>query len=105
APDLRGYNDTDKPKGVRSYRVELLVGDVAALIDHAGAGRAAVVGHDWGGAVAWELALRHPERVRKLAALNAPHPAAFRRELRSPAQWLRSSYMLFFQLPWLPEWL
>jgi pimeloyl-ACP methyl ester carboxylesterase len=105
APDLRGYNETDKPKGVHPYRLERLVADVAGLIDQAGAERATLVGHDWGGAIAWEMAQRQPQRLDKLAILNAPHPAAFRRELRKPAQWLRSAYILFFQLPWLPEWL
>jgi pimeloyl-ACP methyl ester carboxylesterase len=104
-PDLRGYNLSDKPPGVGNYRLGALVDDVVALIDHAGGERAAVVGHDWGGAIAWALAMRHPQRVERLAILNAPHPAAFRRELANPAQWLRSWYMLFFQLPWLPEWL
>jgi pimeloyl-ACP methyl ester carboxylesterase len=105
APDLRGYNLSDKPPGVGSYRLSLLINDVVALIDHAGAERASVVGHDWGGGIAWALAMRQPQRVERLAILNAPHPAAFRRELANPAQWLRSWYMLFFQLPWLPEWL
>jgi pimeloyl-ACP methyl ester carboxylesterase len=63
-----------------------------------------VVGHDWGGAIAWHLAITRPELVERLVVLNAPHPAAFRRELRRPSQWLRSAYVLFFQLPWLPEW-
>ena len=104
APDLRGYNESAKPRGVRSYRLSLLVQDVAGLLAHAGAERAAVVGHDWGGVIAWRLAMDRPELVERLAILDAPHPAAFLRELRRPAQWLRSSYMLFFQLPLLPEW-
>jgi pimeloyl-ACP methyl ester carboxylesterase len=84
--------------------MSLLVEDVAALIRHAGEQRASVVGHDWGGAVAWKLALSQPALVHRLAILNAPHPAAFRRELRGLAQWFRSAYVLFFQLPRLPEW-
>src|SRR5262249_13143360 len=72
---------------------------IAAL----GAERATVVGHDWGGAIAWKFAMQHPELLQRLAILNAPHPAAFFRELRRPRQWLRSWYILFFQLPWLPE--
>jgi len=103
APDLRGYNLSDKPPGVAGYRLEALTGDVAGLIAHAGAASAAVVGHDWGGGIAWTLAMRRPELVRKLAVLNAPHPAVFLRELRRPGQLLRSWYMFFFQLPWLPE--
>jgi pimeloyl-ACP methyl ester carboxylesterase len=104
APDLRGYNLTDKPKGVHAYRLELLLGDVTGLIEHAGEQQAVVVGHDWGGVIAWALAMHHPECVRRLVVLNAPHPAAFARELGGPTQWLRSWYILFFQLPLLPEW-
>lgn len=104
APDLRGYNDSSKPSGVASYRIELLCRDVVELIRHAGAARAVVVGHDWGGGIAWETALRYPEVVEKLVVLNAPHPEVFFRELRTLAQLRRSWYMLMFQLPWLPEW-
>ena len=103
ALDLRGYNESGKPAGIESYRIEKLVGDVAGLIAHAGAERAAVVGHDWGGGIAWTLAMREPRLVERLAILNAPHPAAFVRELRTPLQLLRSWYMFFFQLPCLPE--
>jgi pimeloyl-ACP methyl ester carboxylesterase len=103
APDLRGYNRSAKPAGIGSYRLEELVRDVAGLIRYLGAERAAVAGHDWGGLIAWYLAMLRPEVVDRLIVLNAPHPAAFARELRSPAQLLRSSYALFFQLPWLPE--
>jgi epoxide hydrolase 4 len=103
ALDLRGYNDSDKPVGVHNYRVELLIADVAGLIRQVGAGPAIVVGHDWGGVIAWLLAMVHPELVDRLIVLNAPHPLAYLRELRRPAQWLRSLYIAFFQLPWLPE--
>jgi epoxide hydrolase 4 len=103
APDMRGYNLSEKPPGVAAYAVDVLVEDVRALIGHFGAERATVVGHDWGGGVAWGVAMNRPEVVKNLIVLNAPHPAAFLRELRSPGQILRSSYMLFFQLPWLPE--
>jgi pimeloyl-ACP methyl ester carboxylesterase len=103
APDLRGYNLSDKPAGVTSYRLPLLVGDVVELIRHAGAERATVVGHDWGGVIAWQLAMTRPEWVARLAILNAPHPALFKRELRRPDQRRRSWYILFFQLPYLPE--
>jgi len=104
APDLRGYNESDKPAGAANYRVELLSADLVGLLQSAGAERAHIVGHDWGGALAWDLAMRHPERVERLVVLNAPHPAAFLRELRTPGQLLKSWYILFFQLPWLPEW-
>jgi pimeloyl-ACP methyl ester carboxylesterase len=104
APDLRGYNRSSRPAGVRSYRTAALVEDVANLILQTEHPRAYVVGHDWGGVIAWRLAALRPDLVRKLAILNAPHPAAYRAELmRNPMQWLRSSYVLFFQTPWLPE--
>jgi pimeloyl-ACP methyl ester carboxylesterase len=103
APDLRGYNLSAKPAGVRHYRLEKLTQDVAGLIRYAGVERAAVAGHDWGGGIAWVLAMRHPEAVEKLIVLNAPHPGAFYRELRSWRQLRRSWYMFFFQLPLLPE--
>jgi pimeloyl-ACP methyl ester carboxylesterase len=103
APDLRGYNLSAKPAGVRHYRLELLTTDVAALIGHAGAARAVVVGHDWGGGIAWTLALKQPELVQRLIILNSPHPAAFVRELRTLRQLRKSWYMFFFQLPLLPE--
>jgi pimeloyl-ACP methyl ester carboxylesterase len=105
APDLRGYNESDKPAGVESYRVERLASDVLGLIRHAGERRAAVAGHDWGGGIAWHLAMQHPEAVNRLVILNSPHPAPFRRELRTLGQLLRSWYIFFFQLPGLPEWL
>jgi pimeloyl-ACP methyl ester carboxylesterase len=103
APDLRGYNESGKPPNVRDYRLHCLVDDVAGLIAAMGEQRAVVVGHDWGGAIAWKLAMSRPDLVERLAILNSPHPIAFGRELRRPAQWLRSWYILFFQLPWLPE--
>ena len=111
APDLRGYNRSDKPRGVAAYRIELIADDIAALVRHAAGGtpamdeRAALAGHDWGGIAALYAAKRHPSLVERLILLNAPHPGAFARELRKPTQWLRSSYALFFQIPWLPEWL
>ena len=105
-PDQRGYNRSDAPPDVAAYDLDLLVDDVCAVIDAAGHNRAAVVGHDWGAMVAWHLAHAHPERLRRLAVLNVPHPRVFRDTLRtSPTQLLRSTYALFFQLPALPEWL
>lgn len=103
APDLRGYNTSEKPNGIRNYTLDLLVQDVAELIGHFGRQRAHVVGHDWGGIIAWALAMRRPEFVERLVVLNAPHPQAYRRELPRLRQPLRSWYALFFQLPWLPE--
>lgn len=105
APDQRGYARSDKPRGIGAYRLDRLAGDVAALVAALGAERARVVGHDWGGAVAWYLAATRPELVERLAILNVPHPAVMRRHLLTdPAQLRRSWYMFFFQLPWLPEW-
>lgn len=103
APDLRGYNLSGKPSGISSYRGETLLGDAIGLIAHAGAERAVIVGHDWGGVIAWQLARHHPQVVEKLIILNAAHPAAYWRELRSWRQRLKSWYILFFQLPVLPE--
>jgi epoxide hydrolase 4 len=103
APDMRGYNLSEKPRGVRSYRVELLARDVARLILACGEESAAVVGHDWGAAVAWVTAMVHPGRVKRLGILNVPHPERFARGLLRLAQLLRSWYMFFFQVPRLPE--
>ncbi len=104
APDQRGYGLSEKPPGVAAYSIDKLAADAAGLVRALGAESAFVVAHDWGGALAWHLPLLHPGLVRKLAILNAPHPAAFRRSLRSSAaQRKKSRYILFFQLPWLPE--
>ena len=103
APDQRGYHLSEKPEAVEAYRIDRLVADVAVLIEREAGGRACLAGHDWGGAVAWEVALRRPDVVERLAILNAPHPGAYAREVRRPRQLLRSWYVLFFQLPWLPE--
>lgn len=104
APDQRGYNTSDKPKGVRAYGRDSLARDVLGLIDEAGREKAYVVGHDWGGAVAWWLGMKHPDRIERLAILNCPHPGVMKRHLReNPAQLKRSWYMFFFQLPRLPE--
>jgi pimeloyl-ACP methyl ester carboxylesterase len=102
APDLRGYNLSDKPAS--GYDFETLAADVPALVRALGAERAHVVGHDWGGMVAWGAAMLHPEVVDRLAILNAPHPGAYLRELgRNPKQWLRSWYIGLFQVRWLAE--
>jgi pimeloyl-ACP methyl ester carboxylesterase len=103
APDMRGYNLSDKPPGVQAYRVELLARDVERLIRTCGEGTATVVGHDWGAIAAWIAAMRHPGRVERLAILNVPHPTRSLDGLLSPMQLLRSSYMFFFQIPRVPE--
>ena len=103
APDQRGYNLTSKPSGVGRYRIGSLGDDVVALMEHLGEERAHVAGHDWGGVIAWHLGARRPDRLRRLAVLNAPHPDAYRRLLPRSDQLLRSWYALYFQLPRLPE--
>jgi pimeloyl-ACP methyl ester carboxylesterase len=103
APDLRGYNLSEKPAGVSAYRIEVLLEDIRALIHHAGQEKASVVGHDWGGVLAWHLAMHQADVVDRLVILNAPHPAAYWRELRSWRQLLRSWYVFLFQVPGLPE--
>ena len=103
APDMRGYNLSDKPHGVRNYRVEVLAADVAALLDHFEAPRAHVVGHDWGGMVAWWFAMLHHDRVERTSILNCPHPEHQLAMMRDLQQVKKSHYMLIFQLPWLAE--
>ena len=104
APNLRGYGATTRPQGVAHYAMENLLDDVAGLIDAAGAQETVLIGHDWGGVIAWEFARRNIRPLTKLVILNAPHPKLFARGIRSAAQLRRSWYMFFFQLPWLPEW-
>ncbi|MDP3274216.1 MAG: alpha/beta hydrolase [Deltaproteobacteria bacterium] len=100
-PDLRGYNETDKHG---PYDIETLTGDVKNLLDSLGISQATVISHDWGGALGWHLAATSPDRVSRLVVMNCPHPAMMQRALRtSAAQRKRSWYMLYFQLPWLPE--
>jgi pimeloyl-ACP methyl ester carboxylesterase len=103
APDMRGYNLSAKPRRVAGYRMGHLTRDVAGLIQACGAERATVVGHDWGGGVAWGFAMRYPQLLDRLAILNCPHPVPFLRALRTPRQLRKSWYIFFFQLPWLPE--
>ena len=99
APDMRGYNESDKPAGVASYRVELLADDVAGLIRALGRETAIVVGHDWGGLVAWMFAQRHAPMLTRLAILNIPHPAQMIRGFMRLEQLKKSWYVFFFQLP------
>ena len=103
-PDQRGYNLSDKPKGVKNYSTDILVQDIVGLIDALGYEKVNLVGHDWGGIVAWTLANKYPDRLHRLGILNVPHPAAMRKFLsRDLDQMRRSWYAVFFQLPWLPE--
>jgi len=98
AIDQRGYNLSDKPKGVENYDLRLLVGDVAAVVKHLGRDRAIIVGHDWGGIVAWTFAMTLPEMTEKLIILNLPHPKGLTRELaHNPQQQQNSQYARNFQ--------
>lgn len=108
APSLLGYDESDKPEDVRRYRLDALVNDVLGLAD-ALVGPSvpvSIVGHDWGGVLAWRLAADAPDRVRRLVVLNAPMIEVWRRVVpRSLHQCLKSWYVLAFQVPWLPEWI
>ena len=104
APDQRGYGASDKPERIAAYGLDVLAADVTGLIDAAGRRQAVLVGHDWGGAVAWHVARRSPQRISKLVVLNVPHPSVMRAHLRTNlAQFRRSLYILAFQVPRFPE--
>jgi pimeloyl-ACP methyl ester carboxylesterase len=105
APDLRGYGASDCPRDVAAYATAHLVADVAGLVRAMGAERAHVVGHDWGGVVAWWAAMLRPDVIDQLVIVNAPHPVAYAAAMRSGAQFRRGWYVYLFQLPWLPEWM
>jgi pimeloyl-ACP methyl ester carboxylesterase len=105
-PDQRGYNLSDVPEKVEDYSLDKLSTDILGLMDHFGLMNVYLVGHDWGAAVAWNVGMHYPERIRKLAILNVPHPAVMMRFLsKSPRQMLKSWYIGFFQIPWLADWL
>lgn len=103
APDLRGYGRSDRPARTRDYAIEILMDDVQGLIEAAGARRATLFGHDWGGLIAWLVAMRRPALVERLVIANMPHPGPLARELRRPRQLARFWYAALFQLPFLPE--
>lgn len=106
APDQRGIGGSSKPPGVAAYRIDHLAADIVAMVRALGRERAQVVGHDWGGAVTWTLALHHADVIERVAILDAPHPVAFSAWMRAHASQRRKSwYMAFFQLPWLPEFM
>jgi pimeloyl-ACP methyl ester carboxylesterase len=106
APDQRGYNLSDKPEGIAAYNLNEMAKDVIGLIDAAGRDKVFLVGHDWGAGVAWWVALHYPDRLRKLAILNVPHPSVMYKNVRTNlAQRLKSWYIGFFQIPRLPEFL
>ncbi|MGE7415414.1 alpha/beta fold hydrolase [Methylobacterium tarhaniae] len=104
APDQRGYGLSSRPEGIKAYHLDRLAGDVIGLADALGHERIRLVGHDWGGLVAWWVASHHPDRLERVAILNAPHPDVFGAYARRhPSQALRSFYVGLFQLPGLPE--
>ena len=103
APDTRGYNMSSKPEGFEAYAVDMLAADIRDLIGELGAESALLVGHDWGGTIAWTTAMNHPEVVDRLAILNAAHPRRLQEGLRHPSQLRKSWYFFFFALPGLPE--
>lgn len=101
-PDQRGYNDSDKPHRIEDYRVDELARDIANVTETLGYDSAYVAAHDWGGGVAWQLAIRNPHRVRKLVIFDTPHPLA-NRDFQTKEEKI-GWYRTFFQIPWLPEW-
>ncbi len=105
AVDLRGYNDSDKPKEQSAYVMDEFIKDVEGVIRGLGHEKCVLVGHDWGGAIAWYFAYTYPQMLEKLIVLNIPHPAKFSQGMRTPQQLLKSFYIFLFQLPWLPEFL
>jgi pimeloyl-ACP methyl ester carboxylesterase len=103
-PDQRGYNTSEKPPKISDYDIDLLAQDILGLIDHEGREKAHIIGHDWGAVVAWWMGIHHSERINKLAILNVPHPLVMRRHLlTNPTQLKKSWYILFFQIPKVPE--
>lgn len=104
APDLRGYNLSDKPPNKSDYIIDKLVGDIVGLIQHFGREKAAVIGHDWGASIAWAIAMKKPEVLWKLGALQVPPIPIWRRN-QTAKQFFASWYMFFFQIPALPEFL
>ena len=105
AIDMRGYNLSDKPSKKSAYELAPLMADVKGVIKALGYDSCILVAHDWGGAVAWSFAYDYPELVKQLVVMNLPHPARLKAGLRTPRQLLRSWYMFFFQVPYLPEWI
>jgi len=106
APDQRGYGFSSRPPGPIAYDLDRLADDIVGLARHLGHASFSVVGHDWGGSVAWWIASRHPSALERLVVVNAPHPAVWREAMRSEwRQWVRSLYVRLLGIPYLPEWL
>jgi epoxide hydrolase 4 len=103
APNLRGYGGSEKPDGIKAYRLDTLIEDVAALIDASGAKEVMLIAHDWGAIIAWHFAIKRLRPLTRLVIMNVPHPKVAQREIRHWRQFKKSWYIFFFQLPWLPE--
>jgi pimeloyl-ACP methyl ester carboxylesterase len=103
APDLRGYGHSSRPKGVEAYKLDHLVEDAAGLFEALGAKERLLIGHDWGSLISWVFAIEKRLPLDGLVIMNAPHPATIARARKNPRQWLRSWYVFYFQIPWLPE--
>jgi len=105
APDLRGYGKSDRPAHMNDYAIEVLMEDVGQLIDASGAESTLLLAHDWGAVIAWQFAMHRVRDLEGLVIMNVPHPAAMAAQPRNFRQLMRSWYVLFFQIPWLPEFL
>lgn len=105
APNLRGYGHSSRPVGVVHYTLDKLIADIAGMIDALSARKVILIGHDWGGALAWEFAIQKVRPLDRLIILNAPHPAIFAKQFRKGSQQYRSWYMAFFQIPFMADWL
>jgi pimeloyl-ACP methyl ester carboxylesterase len=105
AVDMRGYNHSDKPQELEAYQISELVKDIKGVVEGLGYQDCILVAHDWGGMIAWHFAYTYPEMVEKLIVLNIPHPAKFIAGIKTPQQLLKSWYILWFQIPWIPEFL
>uniref|UniRef100_A0A914E768 AB hydrolase-1 domain-containing protein n=1 Tax=Acrobeloides nanus TaxID=290746 RepID=A0A914E768_9BILA len=103
AVDMRGYGDSSKPKGYQNYKLDIVVDDIIATIGALGHKSAIIMAHDWGGVVAWRLAVRRPDLVGKLIQINSPHSKVYNELLKNPVQRKRSWYLFMFQCPFLPE--
>ena len=103
-PDMRGYNSSDAPQEVSAYTLDILAADVVAIADSFGADRFDMVGHDWGAVIGWWVAAQHGDRLKRVVLIDGPHPDVWGKQaLKHPTQALRSTYVAFFQLPWVPE--
>jgi pimeloyl-ACP methyl ester carboxylesterase len=105
AVDMRGYNHSDKPQELEAYQISELVKDIKGVVEGLGYQDCILVAHDWGGMIAWHFAYTYPEMVEKLIVLNIPHPAKFIAGIKTPQQLVKSWYILWFQIPWIPEFL